>query len=755
MRFEVIRFLEFIIFTQKHFFSSNKVNRVIFTDEDCITPNNKTGTCKPLYNCPDLLQQLITQNKEVIDFVRQSHCGIWSSDTQPLVCCGNSTSQTETKISTDPVTVSSPSAKKMLSDKRFCGFQHTDDYFYTGNVTAIDEFPWLGLDADTSFNEFGCAGSLITSRYVLTAAQCLRLRSSSVVAVRFGEYNIKHDVDCVKFSEIDECSNPVEDVGIAKKIKHPKYNRRLGIHDIALLMLNRIVHYSDYIRPICLPDAQTKFAQIGDVMTLTGFGRVDTYKDYAIIKKKITSKLITNEQCANEFSIFIRNDRQVTDNIMCTKELAINKDRSCEGDSGGPLMFSHRTQWHIEGIAVWSTDICSIDFPFAYTRVANYMDWIQRTKYFWFFYFLLLVCFWQCIIQRSILVLFTDEDCITPNNKTGTCKPLYNCPELLQQLITQKKEVIDFVRQSHCGIWSSDTQPLVCCGNTTSQIETKISTDPVTVSSPSAKKVVSDKRLCGFQHTDDYFYTGNVTAIDEFPWLGPDADTSFNEFGCAGSLITRRYVLTAAHCLRLRSSSVVAVRFGEYNIKHDVDCVKFSEIDECSNPVEDVGIEKKIKHPKYNRRLGIHDIALLMLNRMVHYIRPICLPDAQTKFAQIGDVMTLTGFGRVDTYKDYAIIKKKITSKLITNEQCANEFSVFIRNDRQVTDNIMCTKELAINKDRSCEGDSGGPLMFSHRTQWHIEGIAVWSTDICSIDFPFAYTRVANYMDWIERTVVV
>ncbi|KAK4878929.1 hypothetical protein RN001_007075 [Aquatica leii] len=658
--------------------------------ETCLTPNQEEAECKSLYTCSILLQALISQQKEVIDFVRQSHCGTWSSDTHPLVCCGTHASFVKTKPS-----------KISISDLRFCGYQHTDDYFYTGNITAIDEFPWLAVfkyerDSDLedviddNFVEFGCSGSLITADYVLTAAQCLRLRTSKAVAVRLGEYNIKHEVDCVKFSEIDECSNP--------------YNRRLGIHDIALLKLNRSVTFTDYIRPICLPIPGTKFAQTGDTMTMTGFGREGTYKNYAMIKKKILTKLISGNQCIKEFSVFKDSTRHVTENIMCTKDLE-NSERACEGDSGGPLMFSQHTQWHIE------------------------------------------------------------ETCLTPNQEIAECKSLYTCPTMLQALVSREKAVIDFVRQSHCGTWSSDIHPLVCCGTQTNFVKNETTKDMASVR-VNTTNLISDLRYCGYQHTDDYFYTGNVTAIDEFPWLavlkyqrdsdlGDIKNDRFVEFGCSGSLITANYVLTAAQCLRLRTSKAVAVRLGEYNIKHNVDCVKFSEMDDCSNPVEDISIEKRIKHPKYNRRLGTNDIALLKLNRSVtftDYIRPICLPIPGIKFAQVGDTMTMTGFGRVGTYKNYAMIKKRISTKLISANECIKELSVLGDNSRQVTENIMCTKDLQ-RSERACEGDSGGPLMFSQRTQWHIEGIAVWSINFCETDFPFAYTKVVNYLDWIQKIV--
>lgn len=48
---------------------------------------------------------------------------------------------------------------------------------------------------------------------------------------------------------------------------------------------------------------------------------------------------------------------------------------------------------------------------------------------------------------------------------------------------------------------------------------------------------------------------GEVTAIDEFPWMAlleyKNITTGESAgFGCSGTLISKRYILTTAHCIK-------------------------------------------------------------------------------------------------------------------------------------------------------------------------------------------------------------
>lgn len=114
---------------------------------------------------------------------------------------------------------------------------------------------------------------------------------------------------------------------------------------------------------------------------------------------------------------------------------------------------------------------------------------------------------------------------------------------------------------------------------------------------------------------------GGVNAKEnQFPHmaaLGYRGSGSSVSFGCGGSLISDRFVLTAAHCNASLNTKPTFVRLGEHDLSKN------------SGNEKDYEIEDFIQHPDYNIALKINDIALIKLKKPVVFnktsIFPACL----------------------------------------------------------------------------------------------------------------------------------
>ncbi|KAF5298268.1 hypothetical protein FQR65_LT09779 [Abscondita terminalis] len=260
----------------------------------------------------------------------------------------------------------------VISNRKYCGYQHSDEYERPTSQVSIDEFPWMVQLLHN--NESVCSGSLINKLYVLSAAQCLTDRKSKVTAIRLGDYNITSSEDCVTNDQGErECNDDIIEIKIEEMFLHPLYNERTRHNDIALIRLSTPVQFSDYIRPICLPEQDLLISGNVHNLSTSGWGILQYFgEEISQIKKRVPTNLARLDDCKKQYE---PKNFTITENQICGEEF---ESISCIGDGGAPLMHEVKYQWEQVGIMSFGLG-CGGTYFTIYTKVFGYLDWIAST----------------------------------------------------------------------------------------------------------------------------------------------------------------------------------------------------------------------------------------------------------------------------------------------------------------------------------------------------------------------------------------
>ncbi|XP_062558421.1 brachyurin-like [Armigeres subalbatus] len=203
---------------------------------------------------------------------------------------------------------------------------------------------------------------------------------------------------------------------------------------------------------------------------------------------------------------------------------------------------------------------------------------------------------------------------------------------------------------------------------------------------------------------------------------------------CGGSVLTRNYILTAAHCVQtaLGGTAIVGVH-NRLLAEESQQRIAFTA----------VGINIHSGYTSTNFR---NDIATVRLNSAMTLndrVVPVRIPVAGDSRTFAGWTGTVSGFGRLsDASTATSAVVMYTSNPIMSESECLYRWG----------SNYIQTQNICLSGDggRSpCNGDSGGPLAVQDNGSLQVGIVSFGSASGCSVGMPSVFVRVSHFRDWI------
>ncbi|XP_065335645.1 transmembrane protease serine 9-like isoform X3 [Cloeon dipterum] len=269
-----------------------------------------------------------------------------------------------------------------------------------------------------------------------------------------------------------------------------------------------------------------------------------------------------------------------------------------------------------------------------------------------------------------------------------------------------------------------------------------------------------------------YVHHGTNAPIEENPWHVsltinmPTTDTLYD--ACGGTLVSKRVIVTAAHCMYGPTGTRyepewLEITLGMYDVR-----------DNTENGRQIVQAASVVIHPGYNndRKDWQHDLALIILDekgnnsiQLSDRVKPVCLWNSDYDFDKIvGKDGKVTGFGLTKDYLQATILQKAFL-RIVSHNECFFSNKRFFSKHLRPTQNFCAGYPLT--GTNVCVGDSGGGLLIGDATsisdkRFYLRGVVSFGPSrtmeinndtkhVCNTNQFSLFVDITSYIEWIVQ----